>query len=278
MSVDLAAKAKENRAIFVLIPLLLLHLVLLSLQIENPNGTLLIRHWIILSSSPFLKAADWVAFRAKSVWTGYVWLHGAREENRQLHELVRQLTLRDDATAQLKDENSRLRALLGLSQTVRLDNIGARIIGRMPNYLSHVAFIDRGSSDGVRPDCAVLSESGAFGRTILVSQHNAQVQLISNTDSSIGVLLESSRLPGVLRGLGDQRLSLQYISNTEQVNVGERIVTSGLDGIYPKGIPVGKVVESRKGKSVFREIEVEPFSDLIRTEEVLVLLAKPKSE
>ncbi len=278
MSVDLAAKTKENRAIFVLIPLLLLHLMLLSLQIENPNGTLLIRHWIAVSSSPFLKAADWVTYRAKNIWTGYVWLHGAREENRQLHEVVRQLALRDDATAQLKDENIRLRALLSLSQSIQFDNIGARIIGRMPNYLSHVAFIDRGSGDGVRLDCAVLSESGAFGRTVLVSKHNAQVQLISNTDSSIGVMLESNRLPGVLRGLGDQRLSLQYISNSEQVNPGERVVTSGLDGIFPKGIPVGKVVESRKGKSVFREIEVEPFSDMLRTEEVLVLLAKPKSE
>jgi rod shape-determining protein MreC len=278
VSVDLAAKAKENRAIFVLIPLLLLHLVLLSLQIENPGGTLFIRHWIAVASSPFLKASDALTNKVKRVWTGYVWLHGAREENQQLREMVRQLTLRDNATAQLKGENTRLRSLLGLSQSMSVESIGARVIGRMPNYLSHVAFIDRGEADGVRMDSAVLSENGAFGRTVLVLQHNSQVQLISNTDSSIGVMLESSRLPGVLRGLGDQRLSLQYISNSEQVNAGERVFTSGLDGIFPKGIPVGMVVESRKGKSVFRDIEVEPFSDLVRTEEVLVLLAKPKSE
>ena len=278
MSIDLAAKAKESRAIFVLIPLLVLHLGLLSFQIEDPAGTLLLKRWIVAVGTPFLNLSAAVTERCERLWKGYVWLRGARQENQQLRELVQQLALRESAAAQLKDENLRLRRLLKVSENLSLENIGARVVGRTPNYLSHVVYINRGTSERVRLDSPVICEGGALGRTVLVSQHHAQVQLISNADSSIGVMLESTRIPGVLRGLGEQKLSLHYISNSEQVNAGDRVITSGLDGIFPKGIPVGRVVASRKGKSVFRDIEVEPFADLVRTEEVLVLLTKPNAE
>jgi rod shape-determining protein MreC len=279
VSIDLAAKAKESRTLFVLIPLLIMHLGLLSFQIEDSAGTLLLKRWIVAAGTPFLNLSDTVAERSARLWKGYVWLRGARQENQQLRELVQQLALRDSIAAQLREENLRLRRLLKVSDGMSFDNIGARIVSRTPNYLSQVVYINRGASEGVRLDSPVICERGALGRTVLISQHHAQVQLISNPDSSIGVMLEGSRIPGVLRGLGEQRLSLHYISNSEAVNVGDRVMTSGLDGIFPKGIPVGKVVESRKGnKSVFRDIEVEPFADLVRTEEVLILLSKPTTE
>jgi rod shape-determining protein MreC len=102
--------------------------------------------------------------------------------------------------------------------------------------------------------------------------------LITNPDASIGVLVERTRSPGVLKGSGNPVLSLNYIGNAEQIEAGDPVVSSGLDGIYPKGLPVGRVTESYKGKSVFRVIQVAPHADLLRIEEVLILPGPVKKE
>jgi rod shape-determining protein MreC len=151
-------------------------------------------------------------------------------------------------------------------------------VGRAPSYLSNVLYVDRGSASGIRVDSPALSGDGVIGRVILTSPHNSQVQLITNADASIGVMVERTRSPGVLKGSGNDLLSLNYISNTEQIEVGDMVVSSGLDGIYPKGLPVGRIVESYKGKSVFRVIQVAPQADLMRIEEVLILPGPSKRE
>jgi rod shape-determining protein MreC len=266
-------KTKEGRAFLVLIPLLLLHLALISLQVQDPAGELLFRRWMLVASSPFVDVSAVVSRGVTSGWRNYVWLRGARAENERLHESVREFLLKDGSLSHLKEENLRLRGLLDLGATVPVKSIGAHVVGRAPSFLSNLMIIDRGSFDGIRTDAAVVSGSGVLGRTVVVSIHHAQVQLITNPDASIGVMLEKSRTPGVLKGTGAPRLELHYLSNSEPVEIGDRIVTSGLDGIFPKDLPVGRVVDSRKGKSVFRVIEVEPLADLVHIEEVLVFLS-----
>lgn len=272
MSLEVAPKLKEGRATIVLIPLLVMHLVLISLQIEDKGGTTLFRRWVLISGAPFLSASSAVSRGAVGLWENYIWLVGARGENRSLRETVSSLTLQNRALADLKLENERLARLLEFREIQGVQTLGARVVGRVPDYLAHMIYIDRGSADGVKADTPVLSGYGAAGRAVLVSPHQAQVQLITNADASVGAMLLTSRSPGVLRGTGGPLLHLDYINNTEEVSVGEIVVCSGLDGVFPKGIPVGKVVSSRKGRTVFREIEVEPFADLLRIEEVLLVV------
>ncbi len=274
MSIELARKVKEGRAIYVLVPLLLLHLTLLSLQVEDPSGTLLIKRWMLGLEAPFLNFFSTAAAGARKVWYGYFWLHGVREENLRLQSDVQRLSLQANRMAELEQENVRLRKLVVLAENSGFEMIAARVVSRTPNYLSSVIYINRGAEDGIRADCAVLSGSGIVGRIVLVTRHNAEVQLIANADASVGVLIASTRSPGVLRGTGESLLDLDYISNTDQVNVGDTIVTSGLDGIYPKGLPVGRVVDSQTGKSIFRAIKVQPLADLVHMEEVSVILKK----
>lgn len=276
MSIEFAPQEREGRSVVVLIPLLLLHLALISLQVEDPAGVLLFKRWVLLASSPFFNASSAVSHGISSTWRNYVWLHGARQENERLQENVRRLSLRDSALSQIKDENARLHRLLSLNDSLELRSIGAHVVGRTPGFLSNLLVIDRGSQDGVRIDSAVISAEGVVGRTVLVSPHHSQVQLISNPDASIGVMLETTRSPGILKGTGSGVLDLHYLSNTERVEPGDKVLSSGLDGIYPKGIPVGTVTDSRKGKSVFRVIRVDPAADLIHLEEVLVVLGGPK--
>lgn len=278
MSIEFAPKMKEGRLVYILIPLLILNLALISLQIEDPAGTILFKKAVFLASAPFFNLSAAVSRGANYAWQNYIWLRGARQENQKLKEAVRQLSLREKALIQAQDENARLRRLLDLRIALPYDGIVARVVGRTPSYLSNVLYVDRGSASGIRVDSPALSGDGIIGRVILTSPLNAQIQLITNADASIGVMVERTRSPGVLRGSGNDLLSLNYISNTEQIEVGDTVVSSGLDGIYPKGLPVGRIVESYKGKSVFRVIQVAPQADLMRIEEVLILPGPSKRQ
>jgi rod shape-determining protein MreC len=279
VSSELSSKANEERAVVVLIPLLVLQLALLSLQIENPSGILLFKSWTLSVQAPLVAAASGITGGIQRVWRNYLWLVGARSENERLQEQVRRLALQNSSYQQIRQENLRLRRLLSLNEANAFKTIGARVVARTPSFLSNVIYINRGSVDGVYCDAPVLSGDGIIGRTILVAKNQSQVQLITNPDASIGVMIERTRIPGVLRGMGELLLDLNYIGNNDQVNIGDIITSSGLDGIYPKGLTIGRVVDSRKGKSVYRSIKVEPGVDLIRLEEVSVLLqdftAKP---
>jgi rod shape-determining protein MreC len=271
VSVELSPKVKEGRVVFVLIPLLLLNLTLLSLQIEESRGTTLLKKWILVASTPFFDLSSTTSRVVQGAWRNFIWLHGARQENEQLRAAVRDLSLRERALAEAQLENLRLRRLLNLRDTYSLQGVGAHVVGRVPAYLSNVAYVDRGIESGLRADQPVLADVGIVGRVVLVSWNHSQVQLVTNPDASVGAMVERTRSPGVLRGTGNSLLELQYIGNTEQINVGDLVVTSGLDGVYPKGLPVGRVVDSRKGKSVFRSIQVEPFADMVRLEDVLIV-------
>ena len=278
MSIEFSVKVKDGRAIFILIPLLLLHLTLISLQVEHPRGSLLFKNWVLHASAPFLGVSSSIHRALAYGWTHYVGLRGARAQNDVLQKRVEQLTLREDTLRHVEVENTRLRELLGLKQTVPLETVAARVVGRVPDYLANVVYIDRGTDDGVKVNTPVLAATAVVGRTILVSRFNSQVQLITNNDASLGVMIERTRSPGVLTGSGQPVLNLDYITNSEQVEIDDVVVTSGLDGLFPKGLRVGKVVQSQKGKAAFRVIRVEPFADLLRLEEVLVLPAGSSGE
>ncbi len=276
MSIEFAAKG-EGRTLYVVITLLLLHLTLISIQVQDPEGTFLFKRWVMQAGAPVLRVSSSVTRSVGGAWYGYIWLHGARAENERLQDTVRQLSLLNSGLEQAKAENERLRKLLAFRDGLGCKALGARVIGRTPNFLANTLFLDRGWSDGVRPEQAVVTESGVIGRTVLVTRDNCQIQLLTNADASVGVMIERTGTPGVARGTENLYLDLNYVGNTEEVNEGDFLMTSGLDGIFPKGLPVGKVVESQKGKTGFRVIRIQPSADMVRVEEVLILLGAPKS-
>ena len=275
MSIEFASRS-EGRIAFVVIGLLLLHLTLISVQVEDPSGTVLFKRWILEAGSPLLNGTSHLSRELTDLWTGYLWLRGAREENVRLQERVRDLGLLNHNLKQVQEENSRLRRLLAFGAAIPFETIGGRVVGRAPDFLANTLYLNRGTAEGIRSNQPVVSDSGVVGRTVLVTRTGCQVQLITNGDASVGVMVERTRTPGVVRGTENSLLDLNYISNTEDVAVGDIVLTSGLDGIYPKGLPIGKVVDSQKGKTGFRTIRVQPSADLVRMEEVLVLLGPPK--
>ncbi len=278
MSSELSSiNVNKERAVLVTISLLILHLVLLSLQIEGPSGTYLFKTWTLMAQAPVIAVSSGIPRGVRHVWNSYLWMVGARAENERLQETVRRLSLVSSSYEQIRQENIRLRRLLSIGESIPYNTIGAHVVARTPSFLSNVIYIDRGSKDGVPVDAAVLSGDGIVGRTVLLSRHQSQVQLITNPDASVGVMLERTRVPGVLRGSGDFLLDLNYVGNSEQVESGDVVLSSGLDGIFPKGLAIGKVVSSCKGKGVFRSIKVQPFVDFMRIEEISILL-EPKPQ
>jgi rod shape-determining protein MreC len=233
---------------------------------------LLFKTWVLAVQAPIAAVTSGITDGVSYVWNGYIWMVGARAENERLKETVRHLSLLNDSYEQIRQENQRLRRLVALRDDAPHRSLGARVIARTPSFLSNVIYINRGAEDGISVDAPVVAGEGIVGRTVLVSRHQSQVQLITNPDASVGVMLDRSRTPGILKGTGDFLLDLDYINNTEPVAVGDLVLSSGLDGIFPKGLRVGKVVRSDKGKGVFRSIKVEPFADMVRLEEVSVLL------
>jgi len=271
---NLNSKLNRDRAVVVLIPLLLFQLAILSVQIQQPGGITPLKTLVLSIQGPVMNASNGIIGGIQSLWGNYVWLVDARAENEKLQESVRRLNLLNRSYEEIRQENIRLRRLLSVNNGLEYDTIGARVIARTPGFLANVLYIDRGAKDGVPVDCPIVSGDGIIGRTVYVTDNQSQVQLITNPDAALGVMMGGTRTPGVLQGTGDLLMDLNYISNAEQILVGDTVLTSGLDTIFPKGFLIGEVTDSRKSQGLYYNIKVRPVVDLRHIEEVSVLLPR----
>jgi rod shape-determining protein MreC len=218
-----------------------------------------------------------VAGGATELWRGWGFHRETYEENRRLKARVRQLEAEAVAAAESAREAERLRELLALRRSAPLETVAARVVARdgMPWFRSLT--LDRGETDGVALDAPVLSPTGVVGRVFATGPRAARVQVLLDRDAAAGVLVERSRVPGVVSGqvsgpeAGAEDLLLKYVPERADVAVGDLVVTSGLDGIYPKGLMVGRVRFVGEGTSLFRDIRVEPSARFDRLEEVVVV-------
>jgi rod shape-determining protein MreC len=211
------------------------------------------------------------------IWRLYAEIGQLRVENRRLRENVERLSeditrLREQAQA-----TQRLERLLAFREQIPGRAIGARVIGRDSSQWFSVITVDRGSRDGVRRNAPVVSGDGLVGRVLTVTPTTAQVLLIADTRSAIGVVLQQSREAAVVEGTGTGELRLKYDSRSREIARGELLVTSGLAGVFPRGLPVGSIAAVvREQGAVYQEATVRPAANLNHLEEVLILIdARP---
>ncbi|MBL7049394.1 MAG: rod shape-determining protein MreC [Nitrospira sp.] len=169
-------------------------------------------------------------------------------------------------------ENRRLRRLLDL-KSERPDYVAAaEVFARDPTNWFQVLWINKGSDSGIEKDMVAVTPSGPVGRIHRVFERSSDIILLTDVNSSVAVRLQESRQDGILAGNGDNRCFLKYISKNEKVLIGERVVTSGLDGIYPEGLLIGTVTEKKTaGDEIFQIIEVTLSQSLNEVEEILIL-------
>ncbi|HZR27810.1 MAG TPA: rod shape-determining protein MreC [Terriglobales bacterium] len=269
---------------------LLLQVFGLAVQVKRPidprnpeaGSVRMIRLWISGVITPiervFVATGSWFG----QGWHDYLNIGGLRRENRELREQNEQLRIQQTRMEEDAAQGRRLQALLDFKQHFVSQTIAAQVIGSSGTELSRILYIDRGAKDGLRSDMAVITPDGVVGKLKDVFPFTAQVLVMNDASSGVGALLEKSRLHGVVKGNTNGDLILEHVMVDEKVEPGERVLTSGGDRIYPKGLPIGTVAQISSGNDLFLNICLRPAADLNRLEEVLVVtqpqLAQADSE
>ncbi len=267
------------RNALVLIVVLLTQVIGLAVQVRRPGqgasdkgGVRLIRLWVTDLVTP----PEWLLHATgrgiRGVWSDYIDLINVRKHNQQLQAQINQLRLDEASMAQDAAQAVRLQKLLGFQEKYIYKTVAAQVIGNSGTEQSRVLLIDKGSDDGIRPDMAVITPDGIVGKTRDVFGHTSQVLEISDPTSGAGVMLDTIRIEGVLQGDAWGQPEIVDVSPDDRIKPGEAVVTSGGDGIFPRGLPVGvvrRVVPAQDG--TVDDLLVKPAANLSALEEVLII-------
>lgn len=256
---------------------ILLHVVLISAQVNTASGLPVLQVVTFGSFSEVQRGTMAMLDGVRGMWSGYVALQTVQEENTALRQELQSLQVRlqqERAEAQRTDN---LRQLLELRERAQLDTVAAEVIAGAASLDFKTVTIDKGSSDQLATDMAVVSPAGVVGRVILPSRRASKVQLLIDRNAAAGALIERTRVQGVVVGTGDGMLKMQYVPGTADVKTGDLVVTSGIDGIYPKGFVIGTIDQADRGVGAYHEITIRPAVDFARLEEVLIVRTPPAS-
>ncbi len=257
---------RSNTRIFLLTCAAALILVLLSTGRHYPStlGISYIREGYYIFDKVITSPFSFVA----EIWDTYIGLVNTSRENKELKKQVETLRVRSMTLEELKSENRRYRAMLEFkNQRQDLSLIPANLLSHDITLIFKTAVIDKGFNSGFRMDMAILSPDGVVGKVVSVSPRTAQILLITDPNSAIPSVIESSRVKGVIKGRGGNLLSLEYVRSTEDVKVGDCVVTSGLLGFFPSGLKIGYVQEVKKdANKIFADIVVKPYVEMDKIE------------
>lgn len=266
---------KRHQVILASIILALFSLHLSSLTRKGTGGEAIVRSVLSTVASPFKRALTSVATKTREVWGGYIYLVGLKEENEGLEKTVHALAGENNRLKEELSLNARMKELLHFREESPRPTLAAGIIGMSGlgagGGWARTITLDAGSSDGVAPDMPVVSPGGVVGRTVDVTRHTSTVLLSVDPRSNIDVIIQRTRIKGVVEGSGSN-LALKYVRQFDDVEAGDKVVTSGLSGIFPKGLYVGEITKvERVEDSIFKQIEVTPASDIRKLEEVIII-------
>jgi rod shape-determining protein MreC len=230
------------------------------------------RSLVMGAVAPLQIAAARLTDGASGIFYDYFALVGAQRENVRLRAELAHYQAERSRMVELEAENLRLGNLLELKQAMDLKSAAANVIGADASGLARTLVIEGGADQGFEPGMAVLSIAGVVGKLIAVGPGSSRVLLISDHNSALDAFDQRSRVRGIIAGVVDDGLVLKYVDRSEDVKSGDSIVTSGLDGIFPRGLLVGQVTAVvREGPGLFLTVNVAPAADFRRLEQVLVV-------
>ncbi len=266
------------RNVSILAAAIFLQIVGLAVQVKVKSQTenepsRLIRVWGVTAVTPLEKGIVRLQAGGDRIWSNYLYLRGVRQENRALQQQIQQLQIEQVRLRQDAEQAQRLQALLGFKEQFIAKTMAAQVIGSSGSEQSRIVYLDKGSNQGIAADMAVISGDGVVGKIIRVFANSSQVLLINDQSSGVGAILEQSRLQGVLKGKPSGELVLDKIMSDEEVKPGEKVLTSGGDQIFPKGLPIGSVSRVSTGGQ-FLQVTLQPSAALNHLEEVLIITEK----
>ncbi len=267
---------RKNRPMMLGSVLLLVALLWYSVNLRQQDETNFLESLLLRVTGPTQAGFDRVIVGAADIWGHYLYLVDTAEDNRQLTEENRTLRAVLTQSDEVRLENERLRLLLDFKETQEIDTLPARVIAEDASSWFRTVTIDKGSVQGVVEGMSVVAAEGVVGRVVRSRPRFARVLLLTDASSAVASLLQDNRARGVCRGKGEY-LVFDFVLRQEEVTVGDRVVTSGMGGIFPKGLVVGNVKSvDRQEFGLFQVIEVAPTVDFSHLEEVLVMLRGPQ--
>jgi len=263
------------RAGYLFLAVVVGHIVLISAQVNAKSGVPILETVTFGAFAEVQRATSAVINGIRGGWSGYIALRGIRAENEALRRELASAQVELQQQRALADRTRSLETILQLESSVEMRTTAAQIIGAAASPDFRTVTIDKGTSFGLRTDLAVLAPKGVVGRVVVAGPRASRVQLLVDRNAAAGALIERSRAQGVAVGAGDDRLKLEYVSEISDVAVGDVVVTSGIDGIYPKGFVIGRVDSIEKSGVAYRTIGIQPAVDFSSLEDVLVVLTPP---
>lgn len=269
----LQAFVSRHRSSLVLVAVLVAQLTLLAVQITRARTPPPAKAWAVVALAPFERSLRGLADVTGGSWEAFRSLSSAEDQNQALTARLEADEARIRDLSAKAGENDRLRSLLEFKARGSFSTVAAEVIGASPGGNSNTVLIDKGADAGLTSDLPVVTPDGVAGKVIAVYPQSAQVLLITDRSSGTGSLLQSSRVQGVLKGTGRGLCQLDYVMNEDAVSPGDVVVTSGLDQVFPKGLPLGTAAQVRQG-NIYKEIVVKPAVALDRLEQVLVVTSR----
>ncbi len=256
--------------------LLLATVILYSYNLRQKTATTFFERAVLTFSSPFQASIDGAADIVTDTWKNYLWLVDARQRNLELGQENLELRSQLQQVEEISLQNKRLRKLLAFVDELDLPALPAQVIGEDGSNWARTIIIDKGIQAGLRDGLPVVAAEGVVGRIIKIAPDSARVLLITDASSAIAALIQRTRTRGVARGRGEN-LSIEYALRDADIQVGDLLVTSGMGGVFPKGLPLGLVASVEKDQfGLFQQVAVTPATDFSHLEEVMVIVGEDR--
>ncbi len=257
--------------------LIAVNIIVLSVNSKRPTPSTGIGRFTISLVSPFQGIVSEAINSVKDIWKHYFLLVSVSKENAQLNRSLKQAEEKNNRLVEMELSHARLKRLFDFQGTLQKRVVAAEVIGRDPSPWFKTIIINKGSREGVEQGMPVVIPEGIAGLVTDVAKNYAKILLVIDQNNAVDALIQRTRARGIIKGEPSGRLMLQYVLRKHEIQVGDVVISSGLDGVFPKGIRIGFVREVNKPDSgIFQQLAVTPYADFEKLEEVLVVLDPPE--
>jgi rod shape-determining protein MreC len=264
--------SKRMILVAVVIALVAVNIILLTISGKQPHPTSGLGKGALIIVSPFQKHLSTMVQFVKDIWNQYFFLVSTAAENRQLKKALGESLQKLNRCSETELANDRLRNLLGFESPEATAMIAAQVVGKDPSPWSKTIIVDKGAFNNVRQGSPVVVPEGIVGVVIDASTQYAKVLLLIDPNSAVDALVQRTRARGVVKGGGAEYCIFDYVLRKHEIGVGDTVVSSGLDGVFPKGLRVGRISEIvRLNAGIFQKVSVTPAVDFEILEEVFIL-------
>jgi rod shape-determining protein MreC len=265
--------SKRLLAIFCLIIFVLVNIIFLSISVKHRHGNTMVERIVMAGIAPFQEGVTQVIRFCEHLWNHYFYLVNVRQECDQLEDLLAKANLEKSKYVESERTCERLRRLLETKSAIPHRLISAEVVGLDPSEWFKTIIINRGTHDSVAKGMPVIAPEGIVGQIVSASYRYSKVMLIIDRSSAVDALVQRTRTRGIVEGETDEMCRFKYVLRKADISTGDTVVSSGLDGLFPKGLRVGSVKEISKGQpGIFQVVSIQPYVDFARLEEVLVIV------